>query len=352
MSPRGLLALLALGGCMKSADLPTLTAEVDAGLAQLSSDNWGEQCAPHDTAKASAHRDFATLEFEQGDGREAERHLLLAKQHLAEASRRADVCRPKDADGDKIWDHEDRCPAEAEVVNGYKDDDGCPEVDADGDKVYDDVDACPTEKEDIDTWQDDDGCPDPDNDGDGLLDVNDSCPLDPEDMNGYQDQDGCPEGKNDRDLDGIPDARDKCPDEPENINEYLDDDGCPDIKPENVRVTADRIEILEKVLFQTGRAVILPTSYGILDSVAQVLRDYPSIKVRIEGHTDNQGSDSLNKKLSDQRAKSVEKYLVDKGIATSRMTTEGVGEERPIDTNRTTEGRAANRRVEFHITDK
>ncbi len=347
-----LLGLVAVGGCMKSPDLPKVAQDIDAGLAELEADQWAEQCAPREYAAARAHRDFAAIEFEQGNGRHAGYHLVESKVQLTEAARRADVCRPKDDDKDNIYDHEDACPDEPETVNGYKDEDGCPEVDVDNDLVFDDADQCIGELEDRDGWQDDDGCPDPDNDRDGILDVDDRCPIDAEDMNGYQDEDGCPEGNVDRDLDGIPDARDKCPDEKENINEYLDEDGCPDVKPDNVNVTADRIEIEEKVLFQTGRSRILSQSYGILDSVAQVLRDYPALQVRIEGHTDSQGSDRINQRLSQQRAEAVFDYLVGKGIQANRMDPVGKGEEFPIDTNRTSDGRANNRRVEFHITNK
>ncbi len=347
-----LLSIAAVAGCMKSPPLTTYALEVDAGLKDLERDQWAEQCAPRQYATARSHRDFAAIEFEQGNGRHAGYHLVEAKNQLAEASRRADVCRPKDRDNDTIQDHLDKCPDEAETVNGYKDEDGCPEVDVDNDLVFDDADQCIGQMEDRDGFQDDDGCPDPDNDNDGLLDVNDNCPLDAEDMNGYQDTDGCPEGNIDRDLDGIPDSRDKCPDEKENLNQYLDEDGCPDVKPDNVNVTSDRIEIGEQVLFQTGRSRILSQSYDILDSVTQVLRDYPALRVRIEGHTDSQGSDSINRRLSQQRAQSVHDYLVGKGIPANRLVAEGKGEVSPIDTNRTTEGRANNRRVEFHITDK
>jgi outer membrane protein OmpA-like peptidoglycan-associated protein len=118
-----------------------------------------------------------------------------------------------------------------------------------------------------------------------------------------------------------------------------------------VRVTKEKIEIDEKILFQTGKATILAESYGILDSVAQVMRDYPKIRIRIEGHTDSQGSESYNEKLSDDRAASVFRYLVNQGIAPKRMSSIGKGEGTPIDTNRTAAGRTANRRVEFHIVD-
>lgn len=347
-----LLLVGLLAGCAKPAPVQDWDAQLQRDLEFARSDRWAMQCAPSQLAMVETHHSFAMLEFEQGDSREAERHLSIARNNMIITLGKAEQCRPKDLDGDGIEDHLDQCPEEAELVNDYKDDDGCPEKDDDNDGVFNDADRCPTEREDPDGWQDDDGCPDVDNDNDGLLDIADKCPNEPEDLNGYQDEDGCPEGNADRDLDGVFDYADKCPDEPENVNEYLDEDGCPDVKPDNIRVTADRIEIQEKVLFSTGRSRILSSSYGILNSVAQVLRDYPSIKVRIEGHTDSQGSESLNKRLSQQRAKAVFDYLSAQGIQGSRMAPEGFGEERPIDTNRTSEGRTNNRRVEFHITDK
>jgi outer membrane protein OmpA-like peptidoglycan-associated protein len=347
-----LMAIALIASCVKPRPLPMMKAELERDIGSLKSDDWGMQCAPGPFGAAEAQVEFFKLEMSQGDQRRAEHHYLLARRELDVALSRADACRPKDRDKDGVEDHVDLCPDQAELINSYKDEDGCPEVDADGDSVYDDVDQCPSEKEDLDGWEDSDGCPDRDNDGDKILDASDACPDQAEDFNGYMDQDGCPEGSADRDRDGVADFLDKCPDEPENINEYLDTDGCPDVKPADVRVTADRIEIDKRVNFATGKALLLKDSYGILDSVAQVLRDYPKLKVRIEGHTDSQGSASVNKKLSDARAKAVFDYLVKNGgIAGSRMSTKGLGSEVPLDTNNTTAGRANNRRVEFHITD-
>ena len=81
-----------------------------------------------------------------------------------------------------------------------------------------------------------------------------------------------------------------------------------------------------------------------------MLYDHADIEIRIEGHTDSQGSSSYNLRLSQDRAASVRAYLIQQGIAPDRMESVGFGEERPVDTNDTPEGRAVNRRVEFHIT--
>jgi outer membrane protein OmpA-like peptidoglycan-associated protein len=249
----------------------------------------------------------------------------------------------EDSDGDGLIDAVDQCPEEPEDVDGFQDGDGCPELDDDGDGVVDMRDKCARVAEDIDGWEDEDGCPDPDNDSDGISDQTDDCPNEA----GPRSNSGCP--SQDADNDGISDANDKCPDEPETKNDYLDSDGCPDEKPSKVKVTKTRVEITETIQFETGSATLLPTSFRVLDEVVQVLRDAPDMKLRIEGHTDSQGSESTNLDLSRERATSVRVYLESKGVATNRLTAVGKGEQVPIDTNRTPGGRARNRRVEFHI---
>ena len=104
--------------------------------------------------------------------------------------------------------------------------------------------------------------------------------------------------------------------------------------------------------FKTDSAVILKESNYILASIVKVLKENPEIKkVRVEGHTDTQGKPKHNKKLSERRAASVVKWLVKNGISKKRFTSAGFGQERPIATNQTEEGRRENRRVEFHIVD-
>lgn len=346
-----LLLPLMLVGCHKVRPLhEPYTAMLD-DFEAADVDQWAKECAPRELALAQSHRSFAELEFEQGDARRAEEHLDIAIENIAIAVQKADECRPKDRDGDGIWDHEDQCPDDPEDMDGHEDEDGCPDLDRDRDGITDADDVCPDDPEDIDGFRDADGCPDLDNDNDGLVDRVDKCPNEAEDLNGFEDEDGCPEGVIDRDGDGIVDNVDQCPDEPENKNEYLDEDGCPDVKPQNVTITKERIEIHQKILFASGKAKILRSSWPILDSVAQVMKDYPAITVRIEGHTDSDGSDTLNQRLSDQRAAAVQEYLGGKGVEAKRLSSKGYGETQPIDTNRTSTGKANNRRVEFHIVD-
>lgn len=341
-----------LAGCVKVGALPDHHSEVAAGLQEASIDKWTEQCAPRELALAKANQTFAELEFEQGNDRRAEEHLLIARTNIALALEAAAQCRPQDRDGDGILDGVDRCPDEPETRNGYNDDDGCPEGDRDRDGIWDADDQCPTEAEDLDNFMDSDGCPDRDNDNDGIPDASDKCPDAPEDRDGDEDFDGCPDAAKDSDGDGIGDDVDKCVYEPENRNDYLDEDGCPDTPPQNVRITQEKIEIDDKILFASGKSRILPVSYGILDSVAQVMRDYPAIRVKIEGHTDSDGSDSSNLRLSQARAEAVREYLISRGsVASVRLGAEGFGETMPIDTNRTAAGKANNRRVEFRITE-
>ena len=227
-------------------------------------------------------------------------------------------------------------------------------LDTDKDGLYDDEDECPTDPEDFDKFEDDDGCPEPDNDKDGIADVDDKCPMEPEDMDRWQDEDGCPE--DDNDGDGIEDGKDECPNDAEVKNGFEDEDGCPDeaTRKKMVVVKRDRIEITDKVYFAYDSDRILPKSYELLDNVAKVVNEHTEIPgIFIEGHTDSDGKDSYNLRLSDRRAKSVMKYLLDRGsVAGDRLKAKGFGEAQPIADNKTEAGKQDNRRVEFRIVDK
>ena len=218
--------------------------------------------------------------------------------------------------------------------------------DRDGDGILDADDACP----DVKGVKTDDpktnGCPPPppDRDGDGIIDAEDACP----DVKGLKTSDpktnGCPPDL-DRDKDGIPNDDDACPDTPGPKNSDPKKNGCP-----AAAVVGDQIKILDQVKFATASAVILPESETILNAVLKVLTDHPEItKVRVEGHTDNVGPAGYNKNLSALRANSVMTWLVKRGIDKSRLSAQGFGMERPIDSNAAEPGRKNNRRVEFHI---
>jgi len=121
--------------------------------------------------------------------------------------------------------------------------------------------------------------------------------------------------------------------------------------PKRVEVTADKIVINDKIQFDVDKTTIKPESNGLLDEIASVIKDNPQIKkISIEGHTDSDGSDSYNMKLSDGRAKAVMAYLVEHGIDQGRLAAKGFGESKPIASNDTPEGKEKNRRVEFLIT--
>ncbi|AKU90232.1 OmpA family protein [Vulgatibacter incomptus] len=178
-----------------------------------------------------------------------------------------------------------------------------------------------------------------DSDGDGIPDHLDRCPNEP----GPAELDGCP----DTDGDGIPDIEDKCP----TVPGLAIHDGCPAEYP-LATFENGKIELKAEINFDTGRADIKKDSFEVLDVVASLLRDHPEIKkVRIDGHTDSQGSAQLNHGLSRRRAASVVDYLVGKGITRERVSSAGYGPDRPIASNSTPLGRAKNRRVEFTIVD-
>jgi len=110
--------------------------------------------------------------------------------------------------------------------------------------------------------------------------------------------------------------------------------------------------VLENIFFEFNKTDLLPASFAELDKVVQFMLEEDVKQIEISGHTDNEGSDSYNQKLSEGRAASVVKYLASQGIKTERTLAVGYGESRPVDTNTTEEGRAQNRRVEFLLIKK
>ncbi len=234
-----------------------------------------------------------------------------------------------DRDGDGIPDKDDACP-DAPGLLAFA---GCPDMDGDG--IPDKDDLCPAEP----GTKANHGCPD--RDGDGILDKDDACP----DQKGPAATKGCP----DRDGDGVPDKDDKCPD----VYGKAEFQGCPPPTPKSIRLTAEKIEILEIVYFDTGKATIQERSNALLQDIATVMKDNPNLKkVRIEGHTDNVGQPARNLGLSQSRAEAVRKFLIEKGgVAADRLAAEGLGDTHPVADNKTADGRAKNRRVEFVIVE-
>ena len=189
---------------------------------------------------------------------------------------------------------------------------------------------------------------DPDPDGDGIPYPYDKCPLVAEDFDKFQDKDGCPDNDNDRD--GINDKEDKCPLQPETINGNKDDDGCPDEGQGKVTITGNTIKINEKVYFNSGSDRLKQRSFALLRQVAAFIKARWQLrKIRIEGHTDSRGHPEMNVDLSVRRAQRVKSFLVQEGVAGRRLVVKGYGFKKPIATNRTSKGRAANRRVAFEV---
>jgi outer membrane protein OmpA-like peptidoglycan-associated protein len=232
-----------------------------------------------------------------------------------------------DSDSDGIEDSKDECPD----VYGPTKTNGCPDTDGDG--VLDKDDKCP----DVAGLAALAGCPDAD--GDGVADGDDKCPNEA----GPASRQGCP--IKDRDNDGVEDEDDKCPDTP-GIRELQ---GCPKPAAPTVQEQAQLNEYAKTILFNTGKASLKDASKQILNDITDILKKYPESKFTVEGHTDSAGSESLNEKLSEERAKSVSDFLIANGIDSSRLTSKGFGESKPIANNATSAGRAQNRRVEINL---
>jgi outer membrane protein OmpA-like peptidoglycan-associated protein len=150
----------------------------------------------------------------------------------------------------------------------------------------------------------------------------------------------------DRDGDGIADADDACPDHAGSIENH----GCPPGIPQRVIVSATSLEILDRVHFATGQARIEKRSYPLLDQVAAVIQSHPHLLlIQVEGHTDDRGGAAYNILLSQARATAVADYLISKGVERDRLVARGYGPTRPVDSNGTLTGRAANRRVAFTV---
>jgi len=174
-----------------------------------------------------------------------------------------------------------------------------------------------------------------DSDGDGVSDQRDRCPNTPAGMK--VDAYGCHDG--DADGDGVKDSRDKCPNS--RPGAVVDADGC------EVQVVIE----LQGVYFDLDKATLKPESIAILDAAVRTMGEHGTLVVEVAGHTDSTASEAYNQSLSERRAKVVYNYLVNKGVAASRMTWNGYGELSPIATNDTDAGRAKNRRTELVIQD-
>lgn len=257
----------------------------------------------------------------------------------------------KDTDGDGIYDKDDACPE----VAGLPEFKGCPDTDKDG--IQDSEDACPEEvgTKELNGCPDNDGdgiinsedaCPDdkgtkmmkgcPDADGDGVADKDDKCPT----VAGAKDNAGCPWP--DTDGDGVADKDDKCP----TVAGTVANNGCPEVSDETMKKLND---YGKTILFNSGKASFQKQTIPVLQAMAAILKEYPTAKFSLEGHTDSDGKDAMNQKLSEDRAAAVKNFLVENGIDASRLSSKGFGESMPVDSNKTAKGKANNRRVEVKL---
>ena len=247
---------------------------------------------------------------------------------------------PIDSDGDGVFDGLDKCDG---TPKGAKvDKDGCP-LDADGDGVPDGVDVCDSTARGAKV--DARGCPQ-DSDGDGVFDGIDGCENTPK--GATVDAKGCP---TDQDNDGVADGLDQCPNTPAGLK--VDSNGCPiEVSEKETQLLDTGVIRLQNINFDVNKATIKPESFPLLDEVASILQQYPTLRLEIGGHTDNTGVKVKNVALSEARAKSVLNYLLQKypTLDGSHFTSVGYGPEVPVASNATTLGRAKNRRVEFKVT--
>lgn len=134
---------------------------------------------------------------------------------------------------------------------------------------------------------------------------------------------------------------------------YVDDVSIVEIKEEpsdTTQFVTGETYAFSNILFETNSALLKEESQPVLDPIVEYLKNHTDVKVEIAGHTDSVGTDSSNYALSVARADAVKKFLADRGIAASRISTRGFGETRPVQSNATENGRAKNRRVEFVFT--
>jgi len=257
----------------------------------------------------------------------------------------------KDRDDDGVIDVEDTCPD----VKGLAAFQGCPDTDLDG--IQDSADACPEEAgspemngcpdQDGDTVADkDDACIDvaglpvlkgcPDADGDGIADQNDKCPT----VKGEKANGGCPWP--DTDGDKVLDKDDKCP----TVAGTVANNGCPEVSEDTMKKLND---YAKTILFDSAKSSFQKQTLPVLQAIVAILKEYPTAKFALEGHTDSDGKDDANLVLSQNRAAAVKSFLVENGIAADRLSSEGFGEAKPVATNATKAGKAQNRRVEVKL---
>jgi outer membrane protein OmpA-like peptidoglycan-associated protein len=246
---------------------------------------------------------------------------------------------PLDTDKDKVYDGLDKCPNTP--IGAIVDANGCP-TDADGDGVPDGIDQCNDTPKGV--LVDAKGCS-LDTDADGVPDGPDKCPGTPK--GAHVDTSGCPL---DADLDGVPDGIDICPFTPAGV--AVNAGGCP-ITPSYYerQLFDDWVIRLTDLEFVPDSAALAPQGIARVDSVAQVLAQWPMLRFEVAAHSDNTGEEGARQPLTQLRARTVLQRIYAKypSLNAKNYWYVGYGDTQPIASNRTPAGRALNRRVEFRL---
>ena len=288
--------------------------------------------------------------------------------------------RPLDSDGDDVGDPDDQCPTTPRGAHPDTAREGCPAADSDGDGLLDADDRCVSEPQGAQPDPTRAGCPLRDRDSDGLFDPDDTCPEQPagpspdptrrgcpsadRDRDGVADHEdlcpdvaasttpdtarrGCPTPDGDRDM--VPDARDACPTVAGVPSEEASRSGC--VNP-RVRIVAGEVRGLAPIVFHTNEDGLKHESARPLALVAGLLRGTTYVRrLAIEGHTDERATPERAQALSEERARSVMRWLIQHGVAAERLEARGFGQTRPIAPNHSEEDRLRNQRVEFRVVD-
>jgi len=238
----------------------------------------------------------------------------------------------KDSDGDGLSDYDE--------VMTYHTDPNKMDTDGDGLSDGDEIMKYKTDPLKVDT------------DGDGLSDGDEILKYHTDPLKVDSDGDGLSDGdevlkyhtdplKKDTDGGSVDDGTEVA----RGTNPLDASDDMP--KKEELKAEVGKAIVLEGIVFKTGSAEIGPESAAILEKAYNTMNQNPDMMVEIQGHTDNVGKHAANVKLSQKRADAVKAYLVDKGIAATRITTKGFGPDKPIAPNTTKDGKQKNRRIEF-----
>lgn len=285
------------------------------------------ECAPRELALAVANVEFSENEITEGDPFWALRHLDAAELHANAAAKRSDslACAPPGAETEPSGESKPGKLVRGTLAHGTQ---RCRYLDDSG--VWVERPGACRDRQDF-----------------GVADTaesKDSCDFDDGDLEGSRDPKRCVRRDNENEEHEQEDYQ--ClSDSGETANAIC-------LKKYNdIEITVRAIRLKKSIVFGERQVKIARESYSTLDEIAHFLISNPEITVEIQGHTDSAGDDAFNLKLSQKRAESVRNYLIQKGIAPSRMVARGYGETSPIESNRTSRGRAANRRIEIIRTD-